>query len=237
MAPYYDYYDEANNFENNQHALKETRDIQQSTLAALERTRRRAAEAKQVGQATLTKLEEQNKQLDNTQQKADHLNDELKKADKLQNKFALHSLQWGNKRAAKKEIRLEEGPIPEKPKATFKRRGRRPKNKKVAPAVQKNWEDEDSSLMMQKKNLNWEDEDSSSLQMKKVVNKTVETSKDIKTEVNRNELFAGADTTAATKKPAGTFKRRGPRPKKNTKPVALTQTDQEELNQIHDTDK
>jgi len=93
-------------------------------------------------------------------------------------------------------------------------------------------------MMKKKQNLNWEDEDSSSLQMKKVVNKTVETSKDIKTEVNRNELFAGADTTATTKKqPAGTFKRRGPRPKKNTKPVALSQTDQEELNQIHDTDK
>jgi len=78
-----------------------------------------------------------------------------------------------------------------------------------------------------------------------VVNKTVQTSKDINTLVNLNELFSGANATSAkisTSDAAAksTFKRRGPRPKKSKSPpppVPLTENDQDELNQIHDVDK
>merc|ERR1712160_6787 len=92
---------------NNQSVLQETKNIQQSTLDALQRTRRCVDESKEVGTKTLIELNEQDKRLSETKTNTIELIDTLKKTDKAQNKFAFLSGQWGNRSTAKKEIKLE----------------------------------------------------------------------------------------------------------------------------------
>merc|ERR1712166_386950 len=92
---------------NNQSVLQETKDIQQSTLDALQRTRRCVDESKEVGTKTLIELNEQDRRLSETKTNTIELIDTLKKTEKAQNKFAFLSGQWGNRSNAKKEIKRE----------------------------------------------------------------------------------------------------------------------------------
>merc|ERR1712166_906963 len=138
---------------NNQSVLQETKDIQQSTLDALQRTRRCVDESKEFGTKTLIELNEQDKRLSETKQNTIELIDTLKKTEKAQNKFAFLSGQWGNRSNAKKEIKRENNDSASSIKKTFffKRRSgpsSRPATNKEQPNTNinnENWADLSSS--------------------------------------------------------------------------------------------
>merc|ERR1712195_105612 len=136
-----------------QSVLQETKDIQQSTLDALQRTRRCVDESKEVGTKSLIELKEQDKRLSETKQNTAKLIDTLKKTDKAQNKFAFLSGQWGNRSTAKKEIKRENNDSAPsiKKKTLFKRRSgpsSRPTSSKNQPNTNinnENWAEIGSS--------------------------------------------------------------------------------------------
>jgi hypothetical protein len=96
-----------NNSSNNQQALQETRKVQSKTLQALERIQWQAAETQAIGHATLQQLEQQDVDINRTMEATSQLNDNLKQASKLQDRFAVWSGQWGTKRMAKQLIKKE----------------------------------------------------------------------------------------------------------------------------------
>lgn len=117
----------------NASVLKETKALQDDSMEALERIRRQAAETKELGTETLLALNEQTQRLESAEAQTTRLKSELKKADKLQDRFARHAFKFGNKRRAKKELKEEEklaakANQAESTTTTFKRRGPRPKN-------------------------------------------------------------------------------------------------------------
>ncbi|KAG7369566.1 hypothetical protein IV203_027312 [Nitzschia inconspicua] len=127
----------ADSFDNNQEALKATRNVQSKTLEALQRMQKQAAETQDIGHATLQQLEEQDHRMDNTVTATTNLNDNLNKASKLQDRFGFLSMQFGTKRLAQRLVKKEDQfngitvaknrkvDAVEAPK--FKRRGPRPK--------------------------------------------------------------------------------------------------------------
>jgi len=193
----------------NQSVLQETKDVQQRTLEALRRTRNCAAESNEVGTKTLVELEEQEKRLDKATTQTDELVDTLKKTHKAQNKYALWAGQWTNTRRAKKELRREEELIEEQiekplPKnKTFKRRGKRPpkptSNKVGIAPITSSTDDIDSS--------NWHSfpdaipvtDSNNRVALDIAYDKSLQTSKDINTELNRNELFSNKTILTAEK--------------------------------------
>jgi len=117
----------------NASVLKETKALQDDSMEALERIRRQAAETKELGTETLLALNEQTQRLESAEAQTTRLKSELKKADKLQDRFARHAFKFGNKRRAKKELKEEEklaakANQAESTTTTFMRRGPRPKN-------------------------------------------------------------------------------------------------------------
>lgn len=113
----------------NASVLAETKALQEETLAALTRTRRTAAETKHVGSTTLEELHNQTQTIDNVAAGTYKLEANLKKSNKLQDRFARVSLKLGNRRKAKKELKREQKAAKDQAQniATFKRRGPRPK--------------------------------------------------------------------------------------------------------------
>ena len=128
----------------NASVLAETKALQEETLAALNRTRRTAAETKQVGASTLEELHNQTKAIDNAAAGTYKLEANLKKSNKLQDRFARVSLKLGNRRKAKKELKREEKAAKDQAQnlATFKRRGPRPKkNDPSEPPADEWWKE------------------------------------------------------------------------------------------------
>lgn len=194
----------------NQSVLQETKDVQQRTLEALRRTRNCAAESNEVGTKTLAELEEQGKRLNKATTQTDELVDTLKKTHKAQNKYALWAGQWSNTKRAKKELRREEELIEEQleiplPKnKTFKRRGKRPpkpmSNKVgIAPNTSStanidssNWHSFPDAIPVTDSN--------NRVALDIAYDKSLQTSKDINTELNRNELFSNKAILTDTEK-------------------------------------
>mmetsp|Transcript_22768 Transcript_22768/g.25595 ORF Transcript_22768/g.25595 Transcript_22768/m.25595 type:complete len:353 (+) Transcript_22768:65-1123(+) len=233
---------------NNQSAIQETKDFQQLTLDALRRTRRQATESKEVGTKTIEQLEDYDARLSKTKQQTNQLVETLKKTEKQQNKFALWSGQFTNRRKAKKELQQEATEAEAAPK-TFKRRGPRPKKTTTLTDSNTNNNNSNSSGA-------YDDDDGtnpfstgvSATTLNNVVDKSLQTSKDVNTVVNRNELFEKAKsaktTTLNTKKNKKKERKRtkgaassssngnktsNPAP---TDVVALTEQDQNDLNDI-----
>jgi len=210
-----------------QQVLADTQDLQQRTLEALARTSRQAAETREVGQNTLEQLDTQAKRLEKVEADTTKLKESLKKAEKKQNKFALLSFQFGNRRKARRELRKEEAnnssnnsnnnggrqPQPQ-PQTTFKRRGPRPKKKS----------NDDDDAAEKKNDLN------------QVMQGSLLVSKEVDTQRKRNELFSDAvpannnkqtcsnsdDTFVVAKEPS---------------PLTLTETDRRDLQEIESTDR
>ena len=194
----------------NQSVLQETKNVQQRTLEALRRTRNCAAESNEVGTKTLAELEEQGKRLNKATTQTDELVDTLKKTHKAQNKYALWAGQWSNTKRAKKELRREEELIEEQleiplPKnKTFKRRGKRPpkpmSNKVgIAPNTSStanidssNWHSFPDAIPVTDSN--------NRVALDIAYDKSLQTSKDINTELNRNELFSNKAILTDTEK-------------------------------------
>jgi len=236
-----------NNTNNQSAVIQETKDLQQLTLDALRRTRRQATESKEVGTKTIEQLEDYDTRLSKTKQQTNQLVETLKKTEKKQNKFALWSGQFTNRRKAKKELQQEATEAEAAPK-TFKRRGPRPKKTTTLTDNNNNNNNNNSSDA-------YDDDDStnpfstdvSSTILTNVVDKSLQTSKDINTVVNRNELFEKAKvakTITITKKNKKKERKRtkgaassSAKGNKTSYPaptdvVALTEQDQNDLNDI-----
>jgi hypothetical protein len=235
---------------NNQSVLQETKNIQQSTLYALQRTRRCVDESKEVGTKTLIELDEQDIRLSKTKKDTIELIDTLKKTDKAQNKFAFLSGHWGNRSKAKKELKREDNdddaPIIIIKKTLFNKRRSGPssrltKNNKKEPNINNdnnNWTDNSSSENYDNGNNNSSTSttSTSTAALKNVIEESKQTSEDVNTEVNRNELFDKARSKPKT---------RNKKERKGTKAAApkqeeaapLSDNDNNELNDINNIDK
>ena len=226
MSP--SYADNSNNNRNaqQQQILADTKDLQQKTLEALARTSRQVAETREVGQQTLEQLDTQTRRLEKAKADTTKLKESLKKSEKQQNKFALLSFQFGNRRKSRRELRKEEADNSNndggtqqqpQPQTKFKRRGPRPKKKS---------NDDDAG---EKEN-----------DLNRVVRDSLLVSKEVGTQGNRNELFSGALPT--NNKPATGSKNnvkndafvaaKEPSPLTN-----LTETDRRHLQEIESTDR
>jgi hypothetical protein len=97
-------------FENsttNQQALQATRNVQSKTLQALERIQTQAAETQAMGHATLQQMEQHDARMNRTMEATAQLNSNLHQASKLQDRFAVWSLQLGTKRVARQLVKKE----------------------------------------------------------------------------------------------------------------------------------
>lgn len=174
-----------NEFDSNAEALQATRDLQKKSLDALERIQNQAAETQAIGLETMDQLDQQGQRMDSALNATKELNDQLGKASKLQDRFGFLSMQFANKAAAKSQVKTEEkfrtGKSSKKEKKSkqknsddttsteapkFKRRGARPKK----------------GAVQEEKPVSMDD----------LVSSTTKKSNDLKNEVDRNELFAGA---------------------------------------------
>eukprot|EP00531_Pseudo-nitzschia_arenysensis_P005316 CAMPEP_0116138470 /NCGR_PEP_ID=MMETSP0329-20121206/12800_1 /TAXON_ID=697910 /ORGANISM="Pseudo-nitzschia arenysensis, Strain B593" /LENGTH=272 /DNA_ID=CAMNT_0003633457 /DNA_START=18 /DNA_END=836 /DNA_ORIENTATION=+ len=128
---------------NNESVLRETKELQAESMAALARIQERTAECKATGNATLDQLYDQSKTLGKSQARTIELESKLNKAHKQQDKFAKIAFRFGTKRRAKKQVKKElkvEAAMASaaaavataaspttRNQATFKRKGPRPK--------------------------------------------------------------------------------------------------------------
>jgi len=87
--------------------LTKTKEIQNQTQKTLDRILRQAGETEEVGRLALTSLEAHDKQLDTILDETARTRETLKKTDKLQNKFSRWSLNFGDRRRAKKAVRKQ----------------------------------------------------------------------------------------------------------------------------------
>jgi len=213
--------------------LQETKDIQQQTLDALRRTRRQATESKEVGTKTIEQLEDYDARLSKTKHKTTQLVETLKKTEKQQNKFALWSGQFTTRRKAKKELQQELATEADTaPKTLF-----------TDNKTNGNDDDDDDGTNPFSTGV-------SATALNNVVDKSLQTSKDVNTVVNRKELFekAKAAKTTTIKKMKKMKKKKERKRTKGatsssskgnktsypapTDVVALTEQDQNELNDI-----
>jgi hypothetical protein len=200
-------------FASNAAALQATRDLQQKSIDALHRIQSQAAETQAIGLETMQQLDEQDQRMDSAMESTKRLRDNLKKASKLQDRFGFLSLQMGNKKTAKKQLKAEEtfrtggssNGTDTAPK--FKRRG--PRTKKEPLAV-----------------------DASHISMDDVVAQTSKQSRELQQQVDRNELFADAKPKATETQTAKS--RRAPSPSDDT---PLTEQERRELREIEADDK
>mmetsp|Transcript_174 Transcript_174/g.405 ORF Transcript_174/g.405 Transcript_174/m.405 type:complete len:260 (-) Transcript_174:2612-3391(-) len=121
---------------NNASVLRETKELQAESMAALARIRQRTAECKTTGETTLDQLYDQSKALGKSEARTIELQSKLDKAHKQQDKFARWAFRAGTKRRAKKQVKKEKkaeaamaAAITTQTgnQATFKRKGPRPK--------------------------------------------------------------------------------------------------------------
>lgn len=126
-----------NNINNNESVLRETKELQAESMAALARIRERTAECKATGNETLDQLYDQSKTLGKSEARTIELESKLVKAHKQQDKFAKIAFRFGTKRRAKKQVKKElkveaamaaaDASPTTRNQATFKRKGPRPK--------------------------------------------------------------------------------------------------------------
>ena len=115
--------------------LRETKDLQQASLASVQRMRYMASESKCLAGNALQNLHDQGTKLQKLEASTMKHNETLKVASKLQDKFARAKFHFGTKNKARKDIKKEKK-LDDKLNAvtdgtqsapTFKRRGPRPK--------------------------------------------------------------------------------------------------------------
>jgi len=132
MSPYYS---TTTTNDTNASVLRETKALQDKSMAALARIRRNAAHTKEIGTETLSTLHNQTKSLEHAETRTTQLRAGLDKADKQHDRFAKLAFRFGNRRKARKELeREDEAERKAKEVAaapvTFKRKGPRPKKQK-----------------------------------------------------------------------------------------------------------
>jgi hypothetical protein len=198
------------NFDNETNAstLEATRDLQAKSLEALTRIQNQAAETQALGGETLAQLHEQDAKLDSVQQSTKNLQDNLKKTDKLQNRFAFLSMNFGNKKSAKEHVKSDKktrailernektaaAAAVSAPTAqpTFKRRGPRPKKNNNADS-----EGGDGGVggdLTPRTGPSTPEE---------AIRQSTKISQEVNAEVERNELFAGRKVDPQEKKKQG----------------------------------